>query len=63
MQEMIEVRITCSYSVRHAVADKIQKGLHLMGFQPTTYPRYERAHKNDCNTLIYQTFVATQLDY
>jgi hypothetical protein len=61
--EIVEVRIICTYANRNVVAENVQKGLHLMGFQPTTYPRYERSHKNDCNTLIYQTFVATQLDY
>jgi hypothetical protein len=60
--EIIEVRIVCTYAKRNAVAENVQKGLHLMGFQPIAYPRYVRSRQNDCNTLIYQTFVATQLD-
>jgi hypothetical protein len=61
--EIIEVRIVCTYANRNVVAENVQKGLHMMGFRPTTHPRYERSRQNDCNTLIYQTFVTTQLDY
>jgi len=59
--EIIEVRIVCTYANRNAVAENVQKGLSVMGFTPVTYPRYHRSRQNDCNTLIYQTFVATQL--
>jgi hypothetical protein len=61
--EIIEVRIVCTYTNRNAVAENVQKGLSNMGFHPLTYPRYMRSRQNDCNTLIYQSFVATQLDY
>lgn len=62
MQEMIEVRITCSYAARHIVADNVQKGLFVMGFQPVTFPRYYRDRRNDSNTLIYQSYITKQLD-
>ena len=60
--EMIEIRITCTYANRNAVAENVQKGLSNMGFVPLTYPKYHRSRVNDCNTLIYQSFVATQLN-
>lgn len=60
--EIIEVRITCSYAVKNVVAENLQKGLCLMGFLPVTFPRYYRSAKNDSNTLIYQSYIAKQLD-
>ena len=62
MQEMIEVRVICSYAVRHTVAENVQKGLIDMGFQPVTFPRYYRDQRNDSNTLIYQSYITKQLD-
>lgn len=60
--EIIEVRVTCSYAVRNVVADNLQQGLSNMGFQPLTFPRYYRSKHNDSNTLIYQSYIAKQLD-
>ena len=60
--EIVEVRVTCSYAVRNVVAENIQKGLSNMGFLPVTFPRYYRSARNDSNTLIYQSYIAKQLD-
>lgn len=60
--EIVEVRVTCSYAVKNVIADNLQKGLSNMGFQPLTFPRFYRSKQNDSNILIYQSYIAKQLN-